>query len=126
MTKAGVGFRAAGDSLRIVHLDVPGVRYKVGPTVEAIAFFYPDSGALQRDLKGLDTLRLAPRAASPADSLGGWPARPYAVRSANLLMAVLRASPTQQERFYLALTAGPPQPSTAAPPTLPVVPNAPR
>ena len=117
---AGLAFKAAGDTMRVPYLSVPGIRYRVGMRATLVAFFYDDSTALKRDLSSLDTLRLVPR----GDTTPHWGGAPSPVRSANLLAVLVDGSATQIERVGLAITAGAPQPSSATVPVqLPSVPN---
>ena len=71
-------------------------------------FIYDDENALARDLRGIDTVRVA-----PPGSAAVWPSTPTFIRSANLAAVFLLArSPRQAERVVLAITAGPPQPGS--------------
>lgn len=120
VSRSGLVFKPAGDTVRAPGLGVPGVRYKVGSVATLVAFIYADSAALQRDWSALDTLRL--RAMGDTTI---WPSQPYVVRSANLLVAIFDGSETQTERIELAISAGAPQPTS--PDTvrkLPMMPNA--
>lgn len=123
VSRSGLVFKAAGDTVRAPFLGAPGVRYKVGSVATLVAFIYPDSMALERDWRMLDTLRLTAK----GDTAGPWPSRPFVVRSANLLVAMFDGSETQTERVGLAITAGAPAPSRPESPTvLPVIPNEPK
>ena len=120
MSRSGLVFKEAGDTVRTSFLAAPGVRYKVGSLATLVAFIYPDSAALQRDWSTLDTVQLAAK----GDTTPRWPSRPFVVRSANLLIAVFEGSETQTERIGLAITAGAPMPSKPESPTvLPAMPN---
>jgi hypothetical protein len=109
--KAGLAFKATGDTLRLPFLSVPGVEYAIGAKTRLVAFFYDDSAAVARDLAPLDTVALRPA----GDTIGPWPMAPAPIRSANLLAVLLAETPRQVERIRLAITAGPPQPTRAAP-----------
>jgi hypothetical protein len=111
VTHAGLVVKELGDTMKVPYLAVPGVRYRVGRATVLVAFFYSDSAAAARDLAKLDTARLTP----PGDTLGAWPTVPVVIRSANLVAALLDASVTRAERLGLAITAGPPQPSSTDP-----------
>ena len=113
---AGLSIKATGDSARVPFLPVPGVRYRVALTDTILAFFFKDSVALARALAPLDTIRLAPRVDSAADTTLPWPRRPVVIRSGNLLALYFSATPRQRERITLAITAGAPAPQQPAPP----------
>lgn len=104
IVKAGLSFKATGDSLRVPFFDVPGVRYRVAVTDTMLAFFFADSTALAKAIAPLDTLRMVP----PSDSLMPWPALPSVIRSGNLLALYFADSERQIERLRLAITAGAP------------------
>jgi len=104
IVKAGLSFKATGDSIRVPFFDVPGVRYRVAVTDTMLAFFFADSAALAKAIAPLDTLRMTP----PADSLMPWPALPSVIRSGNLLALYFADSERQIERLRLAITAGAP------------------
>ena len=121
LVKAGMVVRDSPDSTlpSPSWLSVPGNRYRIGSSASMVAFFYPDSIALKQDAEGLDMKRLR-----PANDTGSvWTSEPYVIRSANLLIGLFDVSATQQERIELAVTAGPPQPSTERPVTLPPIKN---
>lgn len=67
-------------------------------------FIYPSETALAADVGKIDTVIVAPRGAR-----NPWMMMPTFVRSGNLAAVFLTDSPTQAERFTLALTAGAPQ-----------------
>ncbi len=111
VVKSGLAFRAAGDSLKVTYLSVPGVRYKIGLTASMAAFFYADSLAAAKDVTSLDRFRLAPR----GDTIGEWKSVPSdVIWSGNLVAVLFDASPTQIERMRLTITAGAPQPLSDA------------
>ena len=68
-------------------------------------FIYPNESALAADVARIDTVIVAPHGAR-----NPWMMMPVFVRSGNLAAVFLTDSPTQGERFTLALTAGAPQP----------------
>lgn len=123
VSRSGLVFKAAGDTVRVPFLGAAGVRYKVGSVATLVAFIYPDSATLARDWSAIDTLRLTAK----GDTTAPWPSRPFVVRSANLLVAMFDGSETQTERIGLAITAGAPMPSGPESPTvlpvMPVLPN---
>ncbi len=117
LVKAGMVVRDSPDSASLPWLQVRGIRYRVGSAASMVAFFYADSTELKRDVEGLDLKRLRPM----NDTGNVWPSEPFVIRSANLLIGLFDVSATQQERIELAVTAGPPQPSTEKPITLPPI-----
>ena len=104
IVKAGLSFKATGDSMRVPFFAVPGVRYRVAVTDTMLAFFFEDSAALAKAIAPLDTLRMTPA----TDSLMPWPAKPSVIRSGNLLALYFADSERQIERLRLAITAGAP------------------
>ncbi|MCC6243881.1 MAG: hypothetical protein IT353_13640 [Gemmatimonadaceae bacterium] len=104
LVKAGLSFKATGDSARVPFLAVPGVRYRVAVTDTMLAFFFEDSATVDRTLATLDTVRMAPA----GDTTTRWPSPPAIIRSANLLALYFAESPRQIERVRLAITAGAP------------------
>ena len=70
-------------------------------------FIYDNEAALQRDLRAIDTVAVAPKG-----STASWPSTPTLIRSANLAAVLLTQNPRQAERVVLAITAGPPQPGS--------------
>jgi hypothetical protein len=118
--KSGLAFKETGDTLRVPFLSVPGVRYRVGTTAVLVAFFYPDTLAVAKDVAALDTVRLVAK----GDTINPWGGVPKLVRSVNLVTVLVDGSETQLERIGLSITAGAPQPaSEPAPVVLPSVPN---
>lgn len=107
VTKAGLSFKATGDSVSVPFFDVPGVRYRVAVTDTLLAFFFPDSAAVDRAVAQLDTVRMTPA----TDSLMPWPSVPSVIRSGNLLALYFAESARQTERLRLAITAGAPAPA---------------
>ena len=84
--------------------------FSVSPTVYRLGqsrlevFLYTDSAAMAKDMMAIDTVVVGPRGAP--SQWGDAP--PVLVRSGNLAVVFLGASPTQSERLSLAITAGPP------------------
>jgi hypothetical protein len=84
--------------------------FSVSPAVYRLAqsrlevFLYADSAAMAKDMIAIDTVVAGPRG---APSQWG-DTSPVLVRSGNLALVLLNASPTQSERLTLAITAGPP------------------
>jgi hypothetical protein len=70
-------------------------------------FIYDNEAALQRDLRAIDTVAVAPKG-----STASWPSTPTLILSANLAAVLLTQNPRQAERVVLAITAGPPQPGS--------------
>jgi len=111
VVKSGLAFKPAGDSMTVVYLRVPGVRYKIGLTASMVAFFYADTLAAARDVTALDRFRLTPR----GDTIGAWTSVPSdVIWSGNLVAVLFDASATQIERVRLTITAGAPQPLSEA------------
>jgi hypothetical protein len=111
VVKSGLAFKPAGDSMQVAYLSVPGVRYKIGLTASMVAFFYPDTLAAETDVTALDRFRLTPR----GDTIGAWKSVPSdVIWSGNLVAVLFDASATQIERIRLTITAGAPQPLSAA------------
>ncbi len=109
ITRAGLFFKAAGDTVAVTYLKPRGIRFQVGLSASLIAFFYADTNALAGDWRTLDTLRLTPK----GDTIGAWPSRPEVIRSANLVVVMFSGDMLQRERVRLAVTAGAPQPPSA-------------
>jgi hypothetical protein len=110
IVRAGLSFKATGDSVRVPFLPVPGVRYRVAMTDTLLAFFFRDSTAAQKAIAPLDTVQVRP----PADTAFHWPRRPTLIQSANLVAIYFASTPRQIERIRLAITAGPPAVAPAA------------
>lgn len=105
ISKAGMMIKAL-DTLRVPHVNLPGIRYKIGKNAKLVAYFFPDSLAGAKATASLDKLRLTP----PGDSIGQWPTAPFeAIRSANMIAVLFEVNAAQAERVRLALTAGAPQ-----------------
>lgn len=103
---AGLYFKPAKDTVTVKYLAPKGVRYQVGRYASLLAFYYPDTVALEKQWRTLDTLRLAP----PGDTITPWPTLPEVFRSANLVIAIFSTDELQRERVRRAVTAGAPQP----------------
>jgi len=116
VSHAGFFFKAAGDTTTVPYLKAKGVRYTVGSATTLLAFYYADTLELARDWAKIDTLRLT----VPGDTIGPWPSIPDVMRSANLIAAFFTGDPLKRERMRLAITAGAPQPPSAAAQALPV------
>ena len=87
--------------------------FNVNPVVYSLGssrlevFIYDDEATLERDLRAMDTVAVAPKG-----SAASWPSAPTLIRSANLAAVLLTQNPRQAERVVLAITAGPPQPGS--------------
>lgn len=95
--------RVSGEAARRAGFSVRPIAYTLGRT-RAEVFIYPNESTLAADVARIDTLSAAPRGAR-----NPWMMMPTFVRSGNLAAVFLTDSPTQAERFTLALTAGAPQ-----------------
>ena len=71
-------------------------------------FLYRSEADASRDVKGLDTVTVAPKGQTAS-----WEKTPVFIRNANLLAVLLTENPRQAERASLAITAGPPQKGSA-------------
>ncbi|MGV3710825.1 MAG: hypothetical protein ACO1Q7_18530 [Gemmatimonas sp.] len=92
------------DTTRVAGITPPGLHYQIGKSGLLIAFYFPDTASAGNSWMALDTTRLMP---SP-DTTKGWPSRPLAIRSGNLIAAFFGSSATQIERISFALGAGVP------------------
>ena len=120
INKAGMMIKVL-DTVRVGHVNMPGIRYKIGKNAKLVAYFFPDSLAGAEATASLDQLRLTP----PRDSIGQWPTAPFeAIRSANMIAVLFEVNATQAERVRLALTAGAPQRFSESAPAPQVLPPA--
>jgi hypothetical protein len=92
------------DTSRIAGITPPGLHYQIGKSGLLIAFYFPDTASAGKSWASLDTTSLM---VSP-DTSKGWPSRPLAIRSGNLIAAFFGSSATQIERIGFALRAGVP------------------
>ena len=91
-----------GDTTARAGFSVAPTAYKLGRGRLEV-FIYGDSGALAKDIAGLDTITV-----TPPGSQSMWPSPPTLVRSGNLAAVFMEQNPRQAERFVLAITAGAP------------------
>jgi len=88
--------------------------FSVKPTVLSLGksrlevFLYKSEAEANRDVKGLDTVTVAPKGQTAQ-----WELPPMLIRNTNLVAVLLTENPRQAERATLALTAGPPQKGSA-------------
>lgn len=107
LRQAGFVLRPVTDSAAArAGFSVAPVAYLLGDSRLEI-FLYPDSAALAREMKSLDTLTVAPRGVVAA-----WSQAPTLIRSVNLAAVLLGKNQRQAERLAVAITAGPPQPGS--------------
>ena len=84
-------------------LSVSGRRYQLGRE-QLEVYFYPSAAARERDLRAIDSARVAP----PGDSVV-WPATPTLIVSNNLAAILIGGSPRQVERVSNSIRAGLPR-----------------
>lgn len=84
-------------------LSVPGRRYQLGREMLEV-YLYPSADARQRDLRAIDSVRVAP----PGENVA-WPATPTLIVSNNLAAILIGGSPRQIERVSNAIRAGLPE-----------------
>ena len=84
-------------------LSVPGIRYQLGRE-QLEVYLYPSAAAREADLRGIDSVRVAP----PGESVP-WPATPTLIVSNNLAAILIGGSARQVERVSNSIRAGLPR-----------------
>lgn len=104
LERAGLVARRQEGEIRHRFLAVPGLAYRLGPD-ELHVFIYESAAARERDLAGVDSVRV-----ERAGDSAAWPARPTLIQSNNLAAILIGGTARQVERVQDALIAGLPQP----------------
>lgn len=105
ISRAGVGIREVGDTVRVPSFTVGGVRYRVGREDTLTVFYYADSVSAKHELTNVDTT-FAARADTTRPS--EWPPNATFIWNGNVIAILQSTNARQIERLNNAITAGAP------------------